>query len=207
MARKISALIRIVMATTAATATLALGACSLFRPPEALTPEEVPTRSPATTTSPNSQAAQPHAAPRPRVPPAAPATAAAAVPTPTLPAAPPQETSPPPSREYRLGPAAQSLVNQAHAQTARGELPGASTTLDRALRIEPQNPLLWTELARLRLLEGDARQAEACARKALALGSLDPSVRTQAGHVLLEAFKAQHKTQDARELEAQPWMS
>jgi tetratricopeptide (TPR) repeat protein len=114
--------------------------------------------------------------------------------------------APPATREYRLGAATQSLVTQAHAQVARGELPGASTTLDRALRIEPQNPLLWIELARLRLAENDAHQAESCARKALAMASGDPNARAHAGRALADALKAQHRNQEARELEAEPWM-
>ena len=52
---------------------------------------------------------------------------------------------------------------------SHGDLDGASSTLDRALRIEPNNPLLWIERGRLRLAEGDAHQAEGCGRKALAL--------------------------------------
>jgi tetratricopeptide (TPR) repeat protein len=137
--------------------------------------------------------------------PSQPVAPATALPSPaTAPEAP--SAPAPPSRDYRLGPATQSLVAQAHAQVARGELPGASTTLDRALRIEPQNPLLWIELARLRLAENDARQAEACSRKALALSSGDPNARAQAGRVLADALRAQHRNQEARELEAEPWM-
>jgi cytochrome c-type biogenesis protein CcmH/NrfG len=112
-----------------------------------------------------------------------------------------------PAKEFHLGPAAQSLVNQAHAQASRGELPAASTTLDRAIRIEPQNPLVWLEVARLRLSESDPRQAESCARKALTLGSASPSARIAAGHVLADALRAQHRDAEARDLEAQPWMA
>ena len=103
------ALTRLFLAVTGA---LALAACSLpqpYRPPPR-GGEPVVT--------------QPGTGPSPG---ALPATAAPAEP----PAAPA-----PPSRDYRLVPASQSLVTQAHAQVARGELPGASTTLDRALRIE-----------------------------------------------------------------------
>jgi len=138
-------------------------------------------------------------APKPSAAPATPPPAPAALPaTPTAP--------PPPAREYHLNPATQSLVAQAHSQIARGELPGAATTLDRALRIEPQNPLLWIELARLRLTENDGRQAESCARKALALGGLDPQTRSKAGHALVDALRLLHREPEARELEAQPWM-
>lgn len=181
MAAEDAALIRRLPALLAVLAVLALGACSLpqpYRPPSG-SPAAVPVR-PAETAA--------------TAPPPAPATTDA----PAIAA--------PPTRDYHLGPATQSLVAQAHAQVARGELPGASTTLDRALRIEPQNPLLWIELARLRLAEADARQAEACARKALALSSGDPNARAQAGRALADSLHAQRRNQEARELESEPWM-
>jgi tetratricopeptide (TPR) repeat protein len=150
------------------------------------------------------------AARRPVVVAPAPAPAPAPTPAPspvTLAPAPVAEPPPLPSKEFRLGPAAQSLVTQAHAQMARGELPGASTTLDRALRIEPQNPLLWIELARLRLSESDPKQAESCGRKALSLGSASASARLAAGRVLADALRAQRREAEARDLESQPWMN
>jgi len=82
-------------------------------------------------------------------------------------------------------------VKQAHAQIARGDLMSASTTLDRALRIEPNNPLLWVELGRLRLAENDPHQAEVCARKALALGSGSRAAQIQASQLLANARAAQ----------------
>jgi tetratricopeptide (TPR) repeat protein len=149
----------------------------------------------------------PGAAPAPAAAVSAPATApAAAAPAAAPPAGSASPAPAPATREYRLGPAAQSLVSQARAQEARGELPAASTTLDRALRIEPHNPLLWIELARLRLAESDLHQAEACARKALALAAGDPAARAQSGRVLADALRAQHRNQEARDLEAEPWM-
>lgn len=182
MATESPALRRRLPAAAAALA-LALAACSLpqpYRPPAAGAPVPARTAPPVGGTP----EATPGAAPAAEAPPA----------------------PSPPTRDYRLGPAAQSLVAQARVQTSHGELPGASTTLDRALRIEPGNPLLWIEVARLRLAETDARQAEACARKALALSSGDPNARAQAGRVLADALRAQQRTREARELEAQPWM-
>jgi uncharacterized protein HemY len=121
---------------------------------------------------------------------------------------PPQPTPPEqkPPRENHLSPATRSLVAQAHAQVARGDLPAASSTLDRALRIEPNNPLLWIELGRLRLAENDAHQAEICGRKALALASGDHATQSQAGRLLADALRAQQRNQEAREVESQPFM-
>jgi len=118
--------------------------------------------------------------------------------------APPQQQ---PARENHLSPATRSLVTQAHTQVARGDLPAASSTLDRALRIEPNNPLLWIELGRLRLAESDAHQAEICGRKALALASGDRGTQSQAGRLLADALRAQRRNQEAREVESQPFMN
>ena len=115
--------------------------------------------------------------------------------------------APPPVRENRLSAATQSLVTQARAQVAHGDLPAASSTLDRALRIEPNNPLLWVELGRLRLAESDAHQAEGCGRKALALASGDRGAQAQAGRLLADALRAQRRNQEAREVESQPFMN
>ncbi len=167
---------------------LALGACTLPKPyvmPPA--PKESP---PAVVIK------------EPPPPPPAPAVVAPEAPKPAV-----KEAPEPPSREFRLGPAAQALVNQAKAQIARGELPGASGTLDRALRIEPQNPLLWIEVARLRLTESDPKQSENCAKKALILGSADVNVRLTAGHLLADALRAQKRDAEAADLEQQPWMN
>ena len=117
---------------------------------------------------------------------------------------PPQQ---PPARENHLSPATRSLVAQAQKQVARGDLPAASSTLDRALRIEPNNPLLWIELGRLRLAESDAHQAEICGRKALALARGDHGTQSQAGRLLADALRAQQRNQEAREVESQPFMN
>lgn len=111
-------------------------------------------------------------------------------------APPPQPPKPVPQvgRSFRLSPASGALVTQARTQLAHGELPAASLTLDRALRIEPNNPLLWIELGRLRLAEGDAHQAEGCGRKALALAGGDRGAQAMAGRLLADALRAQQRT-------------
>ena len=112
----------------------------------------------------------------------------------------------PPTRENRLSPATGALVTQARALISRNDLVGASSTLDRALRIEPNNPLLWIELGRLRLVESDAHQAEVCGHKALALASGDRSTQAQAGRLLADALRAQGRNQEAIEVEREPFM-
>jgi len=152
--------------------------CSLFRPTVTPPPE------PAATAP-----SQPPLTPPPALPPL----------TPRPPA--------PPAHESTLSPATRALVTQANAQAAHGDLPAASSTLERALRIEPNNPLLWVELGRLRLAENDPHQAEVCGRKALALASSDRGAQGQAGRLLADALRAQGRNQEAREVESQPFMN
>ena len=158
---------------------LLLGACSLMAPHRSA-PQPPPAPSPAPPS--------PQASPPP--------------PSPYQPPAHPQQ----PARENHLSPATRSLVTQARNQVAHGDLPAASSTLDRALRIEPNNPLLWIELGRLRLAENDAHQAEGCGRKALALASGDRATQAQSGRLLADALRAQSRNQEARDVENQPFM-
>jgi uncharacterized protein HemY len=97
-------------------------------------------------------------------------------------------------------------VTQSRTLASHGDLDGASSTLDRALRIEPNNPLLWIELGRLRLTESDAHQAEGCGRKALGVAGGDRAAQAQAGRLLADALRAQGRNQEAIELERQPFM-
>jgi tetratricopeptide (TPR) repeat protein len=102
-----------------------------------------------------------------------------------------------PPRDIQLSAATRSLVTQAHVQTAKGDVDGASATLDRALRIDPTNALLWIELGRLRLMEKDPRQAESCGRKALALASGDARAQALSRQLLMDALRAQGRNPEA----------
>lgn len=118
--------------------------------------------------------------------------------TPVEPTPAPTPLPPPPvTRTYKLGAAAQSLVTTAHTQIAKGDLDAASGTLDRALRIEPRNPLLWIELGRLRLEQKQPKQAESYGRKALALATGDKRAQSQANAVIAEAVKAQGRAKQS----------
>jgi hypothetical protein len=136
----------------------------------------------------------------------APAQPPAVQSAPFLPPAPSQQPPPPAPRENHLSPATRSLVTQARSLVSHGDLDGASSTLDRALRIEPSNPLLWVEIGRVRLAENNAHQAEVCGRKALALASGDRNTQAQAGRLLADALRAQQRNPEAIEIERQPYM-
>ena len=79
-----------------------------------------------------------------------------------------------------LSPASKALVAQAQTQRKKGDLPGAAGSLDRALRIEPNNPLLWIEMGRLRMDQRNYAQAESMGRKALSMAVGDNRTQSAA---------------------------
>jgi len=98
-----------------------------------------------------------------------------------------------------LSPASRALVGQAQGQRKRGDLPGASVSLERALRIEPNNPLLWIEMGRLRMDQRNYPQAEAMGRKALATSVGDDRTQSQAWLLIADALKARGRNPQAQE--------
>lgn len=126
----------------------------------------------------------------------------------TQPAAPPpaiepaQPLPPPSTRSYSLGAASKALVNQAETQRNSKNFVQAAATLERALGIEPNNPLLWLEYAELRMDESNFAQAENLARKALALASGDPRTQASAWHLVADSLKARDKNSEAQQATA-----
>ena len=100
-------------------------------------------------------------------------------------------------RTFHLGAATTALVSQAHRQAGSGEYEQAAATLERALRIEPDNPLLWIELGRDRLAQKDAAQADALAHKALSLAAGDPHAQAASWRLIADALRARGRNQEA----------
>jgi tetratricopeptide (TPR) repeat protein len=90
---------------------------------------------------------------------------------------------PPPSRNE----AVISLLDTARSQSAAGKHDMAGASLERALRIEPQNPELWQELARVRLQQGQYREAENLAAKANILSGADMNLRAENWQIIGQA--------------------
>ena len=83
-----------------------------------------------------------------------------------------------------------ALVDQARSDNSAGRLASAAANLERALRIEPQNPRLWQELARLRLAQGDTQQAESLAARANSWAGADRRLRAENWRLIAEARAA-----------------
>ena len=66
-------------------------------------------------------------------------------------------------------PAVVALLDTAERQANAGDLEAASASLERAIRIDPRNAVLWYHLATVRLAQGDAQAAEQLAAKSNSL--------------------------------------
>lgn len=118
---------------------------------------------------------------------------------------PPAQSLPPPvstSRPRTLSPASRALVAQAQTQLSSGNDALAAATIERALRIEPDNPLLWTELAKIRMQSNNAAQAENLARKALSMATGDNKAQAAAWRVIAESYRARGRNPEARDADA-----
>ena len=137
----------------------------------------------------------PSGAPGGVVVPGTPAAGSSQAPTPV------PSPSAPATRQFHLGAAASALVTQARNQAGAGEYAAAGATLERALRIEPDNPLLWVELGRVQMGEGNAAQADGMGRKALSLATGDPAAQASAWRLIADSLHSQGRTADALEAE------
>jgi predicted Zn-dependent protease len=114
---------------------------------------------------------------------------------------PPQQL-PPVVREPTLGAASRALVSQAQTQMATKNYPVAASSIERALRIEPDNPLLWIELGKVRMAENNYVQAENVARKAVSMSVNAPRAQSSAWRLIADSYRARGKNIEAQEAQA-----
>jgi len=126
-----------------------------------------------------------------------PAPAAQPAPRAGSPAPGPQEPQTPQQRQFTLGAAATALVGDAHVQEQSRNFGLAAETLERALSIEPHNPLVWIELGRENILAGNPAQAYGMGRKALYLAGGDPRAQASAWQLIAASLRAQGRNDEA----------
>lgn len=151
------------------------GCQSLFGPPVSTQPSRAPQSG---TAQPSPQTPTPPGQPSPVPPP------------PSAPATP---------KEFHLSAASTALVKQGRAQSLKGEYPAAIATLERALRIEPDNPLVWLELGQVHLSAKNPPQAESMARKAIVLATGNPALQATGWRLIGDAYRARGRDLDATE--------
>lgn len=113
-------------------------------------------------------------------------------PQPTQPVPQPIPQTPAPVQPQQPQPKPQSTVtlalqDEAQRAATAGDLPKAIQILERAIRIQPDSPTLWIELARCHLKEGNTAQAEQFARKALLFTGNRYDLEQQAWVVIADA--------------------
>lgn len=150
----------------------------------ALPPLQPPSLPPSSRPSTPSQPSQPMpTAPMPPLP----------LPPPELPVPPrPEPPGLPPAEPPALAvpsenSAVVALLRKSQEQSSAGQLDAASASLERALRIEPRNPVLWQRLARVRLEQKDYQQAENLAAKSNSLAGSDRRLRGENWRIIGEA--------------------
>jgi len=91
-----------------------------------------------------------------------------------------------------------SLMDGARSDVAAGRLANAAASLERALRIEPRNPRLWQELARVRLMQGEYAQAESVAARSNSWAGGDNRLRAENWRLIAQAREARGDAAGAR---------
>ena len=95
---------------------------------------------------------------------------------------------------------AQTLLARANTALASDQPATAVLLLERAVRIEPREALLWIRLSQAHLGQGDSRTAFQHARKAIALAGSETNKRSAAWLQLANVYEAQGKDGEAKQI-------
>lgn len=117
--------------------------------------------------------------------------------TPYLPPSIPESTRAQPNR------AVQVLMRRAQDQQATGDLAGAAATLERALRIDPHNALLWNRLAHVREAQHQYGLASDLAQKSNTLAGSDNDLKQENWLLIARVRHAVGDSAGARAAESQ----
>jgi cytochrome c-type biogenesis protein CcmH/NrfG len=89
------------------------------------------------------------------------------------------------------------LKNKAKEEMKAGEPDQAFSTLERALRINPNDPVIWNMLAEIQLKRGNAEQAEQLARKSNLLVGKDKILRRRNWLIIAQALEKKGLAKEA----------
>lgn len=92
--------------------------------------------------------------------------------------------------QQQSSPAVVALLDDADHYAVSGKKQEAVASIERALRIEPKNPLLWHKLGQLRLQEGQWEQAIAMASKSNVLAPGNRSLQAENWMIIARARDA-----------------
>lgn len=92
-----------------------------------------------------------------------------------------------------------ALLDTAQQQRGGGDLNGAAASLERAQRIAPREPQVLYRLAEIRLMQGDAAQAEQLAQRGLSYSAGKPALQAGLWDLIAEARDKQGNSAGAAE--------
>ncbi|MDD2658200.1 MAG: tetratricopeptide repeat protein [Methylococcales bacterium] len=121
---------------------------------------------------------------------------------PVAPAPPPMPSFVPLDTFAPLSPAVNALALAANQDSKSGDIEAATTTIERAIRIEPRNATLYYKLALLKLKQSNPRLAEDLAKKAALLASGDPQLKKHSWLLVARARDIQGDIAGAKEARA-----
>ena len=167
--------------------------------PEPLTPEQVQVQDAlASKQEPTPAAQEPSAAPSAQEP-----VISAPKPVFVEPPPPPPVYVPPhfaPLESFApLSPAVSALALAANQDSQSGNIEAATTTIERAIRIEPRNATLYYKLALLKLKQSKPRLAEDLAKKAILLATNDPQLKKHSWLLVARAREIQGDVKGGKE--------
>ena len=99
-------------------------------------------------------------------------------------------------------PAVLALLQEADASSASGRLDNAAATLERAIRIQPRNALLWQKLAEVRLQQHQPGLAEDLAKKSNIYAKDNKALLSKNWSIIATARREKGDAQGSGEAEA-----
>lgn len=122
--------------------------------------------------------------------------------TPSLPpGTPARPTAPSEPARVSDSPAVVALLDRAEQQHQGRDPEAAAVSLERALRIEPRNPILWQRMAAVRLEQGEWEQAIQMAARSNSYAGRYSGLRARNWQIIAEARRAQGDVQGAADAE------
>lgn len=96
-----------------------------------------------------------------------------------------------------------ALLDSAQASAKAGQLHNAEAQLERALRIEPRNAVLWYYMAKLRLHQNRLAEAAGLAAKSNSLAGKDRKLRADNWRIIAHARNQQGDVAGAQQAQEQ----
>jgi predicted Zn-dependent protease len=113
-----------------------------------------------------------------------------------------QAPKPPTSTPPSDSPAVLALMQEANDNSASGQLDNAAATLERAIRIQPRNALLWQKLAEVRLKQNQPGLAEDLAKKSNVLAKDNKSLVGKNWSIIADARRQKGDAEGASDADS-----